>query len=450
MNDTLWITKQLEEYSDRKAIVYNDNEFTYSKIYSIFEEWREYLQKKGINSGDTVAIKSGFSPQSISLLLALADRKNIAVPISTESDSEVNKRVNESSASHILTIDGDSVDYQSTDHTGSEDTLLKDLKKNKKPGLVLFSSGSTGEPKAMVHDLDRLISSYKGKSTKSLRILVFLMFDHIGGINTLFNAVATGLTMVLPQNRDATYVASLIEKHGVNILPASPTFLNLLLMSNAHRDYDLSSLRLITYGTEPMPDSLLTRLHEQFPRAKFVQTFGTSETGINKTKSKSSDSTYMKLAEGDIEHKIVDGELWLRSDTQIEGYINRSNENFTEDGWFKTGDIVEEDDDGYIKIVGRSKEVINVGGEKVKPTEVESEVMKMDKVDDCLAYGEDNPITGEVVNIDVVWSDSNDKGDIRKEIKQFCNDKMPKHKIPAKINLVEEVKYNDRFKKVRK
>lgn len=450
MSGTRWIIKRLKEYGDRIAIVYNDNEFTYSEVHSGVEEWREYLKQKSINTGDTVAIKSDFSPKSISLLLALADRKNIAVPISTGSDSEVNKRVNESRASHVLNIDGDSVDYRSIDHTNTDDSLLKDLKKDKKSGLVLFSSGSTGEPKAMVHDLDRLILSYKGKNTKSLRILVFLMFDHIGGINTLFNAVATGLTMVLPQNRDATYVASLIEKHRVNILPASPTFLNLLLMSNAHRDYDLSSLRLITYGTEPMPDSLLDRLHEQFPRAKFVQTFGTSETGINKTKSKSSDSTYMKLDEDDIEYKIVEGELWLRSDTQIEGYINRSNENFTDDGWFKTGDIVEEDDDGYIKIVGRSKEVINVGGEKVKPTEVESEVMKMDKVDDCLAYGKDNPITGEVVNIDVVWSDYNDKGDIRKEIKQFCNDKMPKHKIPAKINLVEEVKYNDRFKKIRK
>lgn len=106
---------------------------------------------------------------------------------------------------------------------------------------------------------------------------------------------------------------------------------------------------MITYGTEPMPDSLLLKLKTFFPRVKFLQTFGTSETGISQTTSKSSDSTFLKIDDPNTEIKIVRGELWIRSKTQVMGYLNSSLERFTEDGWFKTGDLVEEASDGYIK-----------------------------------------------------------------------------------------------------
>ena len=148
-------------------------------------------------------------------------------------------------------------------------------------------------------------------------------------------------------------------------------------MSKANEKYDLSSLRMITYGTETMPESLLNRLKVAFPRVKFLQTFGTSETGIANTSSKSSNSTFMKIDDPELEYKIVDNELWLKSKTQVMGYLNSSMDSFTEDGWFKTGDLVEATEDGYIKIIGRNKEVINVGGEKVLPNEVESVILEI-------------------------------------------------------------------------
>ena len=143
---------------------------------------------------------------------------------------------------------------------------------------------------------------------------------------------------------------------------------------------------MITYGTEPMPDSLLLKLKTAFPRVKFLQTFGTSETGISQTTSRSSDSTFLKIDDPNTEIKIVKGELWIRSKTQVMGYLNSSMERFTEDGWFKTGDLVEEASDGYIKIVGRSKELINVGGEKVLPSEVESVLFQIPNLVDCIVY----------------------------------------------------------------
>ena len=218
-------------------------------------------------------------------------------------------------------------------------------------------------------------------------------------------------------------------------------------MSKADERYDLSSLRMITYGTEAMPESLLLRLKEKFPKTKFLQTFGTSETGIASASSKSSNSTFMKIDDPNLEYKIVDNELWLKSKTQVMGYLNASMDSF-EDGWFKTGDLVEIEDD-YIKIIGRNKEVINVGGEKVIPNEVESLILSIPEVQDAMVYGENNVITGQTVVCDVVLNTNINAKEAKKIIRKYCKDKIDNYKIPTKILIVQKTNFSDRFKKMR-
>jgi acyl-CoA synthetase (AMP-forming)/AMP-acid ligase II len=197
-----------------------------------------------------------------------------------------------------------------------------------------------------------------------------------------------------------------------------------------------------------MPESLLLRLKQIFSKVKFLQTFGTSETGISTTSSKSSDSLFMKLDDLNCEYKIVENELWLRSKTQVLGYLNASMDSFTSDGWFKTGDLVEIIEDGYLKIIGRSKEVINVGGQKVLPAEVESVILTIDNIDDCLVYGVSNVITGQTVVCDVVLHESCEE--IKKVIRLYCKDKLESFKIPTKVSVVEKTNFSDRFKKIRR
>jgi acyl-coenzyme A synthetase/AMP-(fatty) acid ligase len=301
----------------------------------------------------------------------------------------------------------------------------------------------------MIHDLDTLVESYHGKKLKHLNILVFLMFDHIGGLNTLLNIICTGAFMVLPANRNPDYIASLIQKYHVHVLPTSPTFLNMMLMDKVNERYDLSSLRIITYGTEAMPKSLLQKLKRVFTKTKLVQTFGTSETGIIQTQSRSSDSLEIKLDDPNIEYKIVAGELWLRSRTQILGYLNASMDSFTDDGWFQTGDLVEEKENGYIQIIGRNKEVINVGGLKVLPMEVESVLLEMDEVSDCMVYPDKSAITGQIVVADIVLNRHVSPKEARAMIRKFCKDRLEEYKVPVKINFTEKTNFNQRFKKIR-
>ena len=142
-----------------------------------------------------------------------------------------------------------------------------------------------------------------------------------------------------------------IERFQVQILPTSPTFLNLLLLSGAYERHDLSSLELVTYGTEVMPEPTLARLHEILPRVRLLQTYGLSEVGILRSKSKSSDSLWVKVGGEGFQTRIVDGMLEIKAQSAMLGYLNAPSP-FSEDGWFKTGDAVEVEGE-YIRILGR-------------------------------------------------------------------------------------------------
>ena len=258
-----------------------------------------------------------------------------------------------------------------------------------------------------------------------------------------------GAHIILPANRDALDIAALIEKHKVHVLPTSPTFLNMMLMANVANKYNLGTLKMITYGTESMPESLLQRLRDTFPKTRFLQTFGTSETGIVQTSSRSSGSLEIKFNDLDQEYKVVNGELWIRSKTQVLGYLNAKMDSFTEDNWFRTGDLVEELNDGYIRIIGRAKEVINVGGEKVLPTEVESILLEIDIVLDTLVYGVKNAITGQSVVADIVLVDGIETKSAKKKIRKYCRTRLSGFKIPTKLIFLDKTNTSDRFKKIR-
>ena len=440
-----YLIENFKSFNDKVAIIDDAKEYTYAELYSQIQHIEKELLAK-IKSTEVVAIVSDYSFYSISLLLVLYKNKNIIVPIASTTQNEIKDRVEESFATKTISIKDAKYEVVQNNQNNTHE-MINSLQKSLHSGLILFSSGSTGKPKAMIHDFDKLVNHYEGKKSKSMNMLVFLMFDHIGGLNTLLNILSMGATMVIPKNRNADDICKLVQDYKIRVLPSSPTFLNLLLMSKADERYDLSSLRMITYGTEAMPESLLLRLKEKFPKTKFLQTFGTSETGIANASSKSSNSTFMKIDDPNLEYKIVNDELWLKSKTQVMGYLNASMDSF-EDGWFKTGDLVEIEDD-YIKIIGRNKEVINVGGEKVIPNEVESLILSVPEVQDVMVYGEKNVITGQTVVCDVVLNTNINAKEAKKIIRKYCKDKIDNYKIPTKILIVQKTNFSDRFKKMR-
>lgn len=450
MSNIQTFVQKLSEFGNKTAIINLDKRITYLNLVDEIVLFNDKISKLNVKKGEVVFLLGDYSVESISLFFSLALNNNIIVPITSENQQEIKERIEVAKPNWVFDLREKKETYLAENEKAERHDILSTLININSSGLILFSSGSTGRPKAMVHNLDNLLMNYIDKKSKEMNFLVFLMFDHIGGLNTLFNCLSMGVTITIPSNRNPNDIALLIEKYEVNILPASPTFLNLMLISGVFEKFDLSSIKMITYGTETMPEGLLLKLKDKLSRVKFLQTFGTSETGIVKTTSMSSSSTFLKFDDPNQEFKIVNGELWLRSKTQVLGYINHSNESFTNDGWFMTGDLVEQSNEGYIKIIGRTKELINVGGEKVLPGEVESVIMEIESVQDCIVKSEKNSITGQMVCADIVLK----KGFVFKEekqkIKNICKQKLENYKLPVRINEIDAVLFTDRFKKYRK
>lgn len=436
-----------EVNKSKDALIWKDQVFSYAWLLDAIQRWRERLQKEAVPLGSVASLEADFSPNAVALLLALLEKKCIIVPLTASIEAK-KPEFREIAQIEVITEVGenDQTRIQKTAVQPDHELLLK-LKTDHRPGLILFSSGSTGKSKAAVHDFIPILDKFK-VNRHCYRAITFLLFDHIGGINTLFYNLSNGGCVITVDERSPDAVCRAIEKHNVELLPTSPTFINLILLSEAYKRYNLSSLKLVTYGTEVMPESTLNRFHQIFPNIQLLQTYGLSEVGILRSKSKSSDSLWVKVGGEGFETRIVDGMLEIKAKSAMLGYLNAPSP-FTEDGWFKTGDAVEVDGE-YIRILGRKSEIINVGGEKVYPAEVESVIQLMDGVDDVAVNAEPNPIIGQIVKAKVKLNTGETVADFRKRMNAFCQDKLQKYKIPQKVVLVSEGMHGERFKKMRK
>lgn len=426
------------------ALVYENQRYSYADLLECVKEKIPMLNS--IPNGSCVGIVGDYDLDSIAFMLANLEKGNIVVPFINQETNELKSKLIEGQID-IIYRDKKLDKFQSPQ---DKHEIIKSFQKSCANGLILFSSGSTGKPKAIVHNLDNILSVYLNKKPKKMNILLFLMFDHIGGLNTLFNALSIGACGVAIKNRkDVNQLAQSMQDHHIFMLPASPSLLNLMLLSGVKQKFDLSSLKLITYGTEQMPDMLLQKLKIAFPNVRFHQTFGTSEVGITQT---TTHDNAIKLE--NIDYKIINNELYLKSKTQALGYINANNSVFDDEGYFATGDLVETIDikgEKYIKILGRTKEVINVGGEKVLPQEIENVILEIPFIKDCLVYGESNAIIGQSVNVKVVLDAkiSLSNLELKKQIRKHCKDRLAHFKIPTKVEIVESLAMSERFKKLR-
>ncbi len=423
--------------SGRLAFAWRDGSATYGRLRELVQAALGALALRGVPRGAAVGIVGQHGPASAAWILACAQAGCTAVPLSGNVAEHPGRLALVSAA---LVVSCASESWEAAPGPGGPTPpLLASLASRGRAGLVLFSSGTSGQPKAMVQDLTALLATYADRRPSNLPVCILLQFDHIGGLNTLLGSLAAGAAIVVPPSLNPGEVASAIERHRPAVLPASPTFLNLLLLSGEPARRDLSSLRLITYGTEPMPAPLLARLRTAFPRARFVQTFGTSETGIARTESPEGDSLFFRFADPGQEWKIVDGELWLRSRTQALGYLNAPSDRFTDDGWFRTGDRAETGPDGTLRVLGRSGEMINVGGEKLMPQEVEAVILGVAGVADCRVRGEPSALTGQTVVADVVALPGGDEEALRAAVRSACRAALARHKVPTRVSFVESV-----------
>jgi acyl-coenzyme A synthetase/AMP-(fatty) acid ligase len=439
-----FLLEVFDESPDAEAVIWRDTSYAYGWFRERVGAWIEDLAD--LRPGSVVALEADFSPNGAACLLALIERGAIIVPVYRATRADRDRMYEIAEVEHVINLDEDDQAGRTATgrHAGHE--LYQPLRDTGAPGLVLFSSGTSGDPKGAVHYFDRLLEKFKTKRP-TLRTINFLLFDHIGGVNTLLHTLSNAGTVITVAERDPDSVCATIARHHVELLPTSPTFLNLLLLSEAHRRHDLSSLKLITYGTEPMPPATLERLRRALPEIKLLQTYGLAELGILRSRSRSDDSLWVKIGGEGFDLRVVDGILQIKASSAMLGYLNAPSP-FTEDGYFITGDEVLVDGE-YFRILGRRSEMINVGGQKVYPAEVEGVIQLLEEVVDATVYGEPNPIVGSIVCARVTLAGVDDPKALVLKLKRHCRERLETFKVPVKVVVAAGDLHGERYKKLR-
>ncbi len=426
--DKIWSKKPQPFYVDK------DNELKFDQLKNI-----EVIGLNRLKKGDVVAIIGDFEPKSIYTLLLLIEKGCIVVPLTKETIKQHEYFLEESKAQYIFhknLLQSEISQFQ------KPHKLLDQLRNNGNPGLILFSTGTTGRPKAILHNFSDFLERYK-TVRPPLKTLTFLLFDHIGGLNTLFHMLFNGGTVVSLQERSVQKVLEMCERHAIELLPTTPTFLRLLSLHSNPIIYT-KSLRIISYGTERMDEITLKKLCKILPNIEFRQTYGMSELGIMRIKSLSNDSTFMKVGGEGVQTKVINNILYIKSKSRMIGYMNSKNP-FDSDGWYCTDDIVEKNEEDYIRIIGRNNDVINVGGLKFMPSEIELVCLKHIGVKFAKAYAVPNPFTGQHLELKIELEDKKDFDKVSFE--NFLKNNLVKHMRPLKIRY-EKLTLSHRFKKL--
>jgi acyl-CoA synthetase (AMP-forming)/AMP-acid ligase II len=442
-----WLLDRFSADPDRVAFVHEARQVTYGEVLANVERWGARVSSEGIRPGETVAVVGDYSPEVFCAILALARNRNIVIPLSRDSVIELGAALGVSGCAWLAEFDDSDLEARISERRVPTDSaLLEQFRHRGAAGLIFFSSGSTGKPKGILHDFDRVAEKFR-KPGRAVSAIPFLLLDHFGGINTIL-AITSGLGRVVTVSaRSVERICAAIQDYHVELLPTTPSFLTMLMASNLYREYDLSSLQRITYGTEVMPQTTLDRLRAAFPHVELQQTYGLSEVGVLRSKSRPDGSLWVQLGGDGFETKVVDGILRVKSEYAMVGYLNAPSE-FDDDGWFNTQDRVEVDGD-YVRILGRASDVINVGGRKVDPAEVEDVILSLDNILDVTVYGERHPLLGQIVVAKVVVGTPEDAGSLKPRIRKSCIRALAPFKAPSKVIVVQELLHSTRQKKLR-
>jgi long-chain acyl-CoA synthetase len=432
----------LGSYSSRRSIECDGETYTYLDLMEEVDHWQDRFRQLDVQSGAVVGVRADYSLSSIAALISLLSRRALAALVPR--DRAFQGYVQDCHAIALLDVRTDgSYDWQpiacETTHP-----LLDRMRAANEGGLVVFTSGSTGRPKAALQSTERFLYKFR-KPGRCFRTLAFLLFDHIAGLDTVFYTLMSGGALILTRRRDPRSIAGLIEAYRVEVLPTSPSFLRLLCVSAKDFTHDLSSLKVITYGSEPMDPATLAKVNALFPHAQITQKYGTTETGSPRTVSRGNESVWLKFQSDGFESKVVDDVLWIRSESTLLGYLNAPSP-VDEEGWYCTSDLVDVDGP-WIRFRGRVSDTINVGGEKVVPAEVEHCILELDFVCEAVVRGEPHSMLGQIVTarVGLANPDLNPKA-VTTSIWQHCRRRLAPHKAPVKVEIVAGGLTDDRQK----
>ena len=344
--------------------------------------------------------------------------------------------------------------------------------------MQLYTSGTTGNPKGVVSTHFNFLSLNLMNSTASPKradagtsgIICAPLF-HIGGAGSLIFGIFTGMETLLHRAFDPAVVVEDIERHTVGNIFMVPAMIMAILQMPDIEKRDFSKLSQVFYGASPISETVLRRATEVF-QCDFIQMYGMTETTgtvvslsaedhqralagrpeLLRSCGRPSVGAQAKVVGGDGEElpRGDIGEIWLKSDTNMQSYYNlpeATSSNLT-DGWVHTGDAGYMDEEGYLYLKDRMKDMVVSGGENIYPVEVENAIAKHEAVADVAVIGVPDDKFGEALLAFIVLSPGQSLD--QEEMISFCRDKIAGYKIPRRLEVIEELPRNPSGKILKK
>ena len=303
---------------------------------------------------------------------------------------------------------------------------------------VMLTSGTTGAPKMVAHTLAGLTASFAAKPPDpSIVWGTFYDIRRYGGLQILLRAVVGGTSLVLSSAGES--VADHLHRlaaHGVTHLLGTPTHWRRALMSPAIKDITPRYVRL---SGEIADQAILDGLRAAFPHAVVSHAFASTEAGVAFEVSDGLagfPASYVEQVRDGVAMKVEDGSLRIRSQRTASRYVGTDAPLADKEGYVDNGDMVERRGDRYV-FTGRRGGIINIGGQKVHPEEIEAVINRHPCVRMSLVRPKRSPITGAIVVADVVLNaNGGDAEAVKGDILTLCRDTLPRHKVPASISIV--------------
>jgi len=408
------------------------------------------------DAGQRICLYAPNSPEFISAYLAASKLGATSVLLNPALPQDrVEKILKDTAAKIIVKRIGNEID-------------IKDLNPPLEPltpgtAAILYSSGTTGEQKGVELTHGNICNNIKYTSvltgmTPEDKLICFLPLTHCFGLNFILGAcLYTGATLVLHEKFDLKQVLESLVQNKVTMFFAVPAIYNMMLKQKIDPFY-FASVRYFFYAADALsPDSVLA-WEKEYGRKIFTG-WGLTETSPFATSNHESvyklgsvgkpiPGVEVKITNPDPQHSY--GEVCVRGHNIMKGYLNKPEETakaIDKDGWFHTGDIGYIDQDGHLFVVDRLKDMINVGGEKAWPAEIEKIILQHPKVAEVGVVGIPHLEIGEVPKAFVV---AKNPALTKEELQKFIKPKLMKHEFPREIEFIDKLPRNPSGKILRR
>ena len=480
------LNKTADKYSDKIAIIFKDENITFTQLRANVLKLANVLQGCGVEKGDRIAIYLPNGPEYIYSYLACFCLGAVGVPLDFMlKDDELKSCLLHSEAKVLIAKDKEDVSLREVKASlvGLETLILTDGEvegalnykdmvfnaierfdeveiRDEDPSLIMYTSGTTGKPKGILLNYKHLEGSPKAMehfvdlSDKDIKLCA-IPLSHIAGLIYIQNSIIFGITLILMDRFNPFGFLENVSKHRVTCFHIVPAMYMAMLSVKQIDKFDLSSLRWIVVFGAPSSPEILKRFHQYCPNARFLNGWGMTETCPPNTVTPMDSDNIASIGKPSphCEIKILNGEGAEVSTGEIgeiviSGWVvmdcyykdPEATAQLKQKDGLHTGDLGRFDPDGFLYIGGRKKEMIKVGGQIVFAPEVEAALYKNENVSEAAVIGMEDKMRGEVVKAFVVLKEG--VSATEEDLKYFAKDHLAKFKVPQSIEIKTELPKN--------